>query len=99
MSQQKQVISCSSCGAYWADGSCTEGCEECGGYGMRRPCPICNGTCGMIWVREIEMSWSHHSAFWDGQCSLPQEQQMHLLMRQSEATFDDLIDGLEDVMK
>ena len=28
---------------------------ECGGYAMRRLCPICEGKCGREWIRDVGM--------------------------------------------
>eukprot|EP00056_Hartaetosiga_gracilis_P004935 m.79682 g.79682 ORF g.79682 m.79682 type:complete len:104 (+) comp11985_c0_seq3:989-1300(+) len=92
-------VSCSSCGASWEEGEVSHGCEECGGFGITRPCPICDGYCGSVWRRGVEMSWNHHMAYWDGECKLPPKEQMRLIARQSEASVDDLVDGLEDAMK
>ena len=46
---------CSSC---WYEGDYgSPNCVECGGYALERPCPICNGRCGRLWKRDIELVW------------------------------------------
>lgn len=30
-------------------------CFECGGYSMKRPCPVCDGKCNRIWRRDLTM--------------------------------------------
>ena len=44
-----------SCGSVWYDGVVGEGCLECGGYAMKRPCPVCGGQCGRMWTRSTDM--------------------------------------------
>lgn len=69
MSETKQVAAiCSSCGALWSDRAFTEGCEECGGGAMQRPCPLCSGTCGKYWRRAVIDSNTTKTAHWIGYC-------------------------------
>lgn len=37
-------------------GDCSQqGCVECGGYALERPCPVCGGRCGAVWKRDCEL--------------------------------------------
>ena len=44
-----------SCQASWYDDQTGSECEECGGYAMVRPCPVCEGMCNKRWQRDIDM--------------------------------------------
>ena len=44
-----------SCGSSWFHGTWTDGCKECGGFPMERPCCICGGKCCAVWARNISM--------------------------------------------
>ncbi len=44
-----------SCGRSWYSGEFSPECQECDGYAMHRPCPICHGYCGKMWQRNVEM--------------------------------------------
>ncbi|EGD75816.1 hypothetical protein PTSG_12656 [Salpingoeca rosetta] len=88
---------CTTCGACWFQQHWSPGCEECGGFAMLRPCPICEGRCGAIWKRSVAMSKSNKSAFWDGECGLSPEQQQLLLLRMEEGDVSDVVDMMEDV--
>ena len=44
-----------SCGSSWYQGAWSEGCKECGGFPMKRPCCICEGKCCAVWTRNIDM--------------------------------------------
>ncbi|XP_034934346.1 uncharacterized protein Pino isoform X2 [Chelonus insularis] len=60
--------SCFTCGVYWKADHVTIGCNECGGYGLKRPCPECDGQCQVMWKRNLTMSHSNHRAKWSGEC-------------------------------
>lgn len=47
--------SCFSCGVSWLDDHVSLDCSECGGYSRERPCPLCDGNCGVIWKRDFTM--------------------------------------------
>lgn len=47
--------SCFTCGVSWTDEHVSLDCHECGGYSSKRPCPLCNGICGVIWKRDFTM--------------------------------------------
>jgi hypothetical protein len=61
-------IRCTSCGALWTAGRFTDGCAECGGGAMERPCPWCDGTCGARWKRAVVDSHDAQEAHWIGGC-------------------------------
>ena len=44
-----------SCQASWYENQTGSQCEECGGYTMVRPCPVCEGMCSRRWRRNIDM--------------------------------------------
>lgn len=50
-----QMVSCFSCGVTWTDDHVSLDCKECGGYSLERPCPLCDGKCGVIWKRDFTM--------------------------------------------
>jgi hypothetical protein len=61
---------CTSCGAHWGAGRWSDGCEECGGGGMSRNCPICQGRCGTTVRRAVIDSNDERCAHWIGACGL-----------------------------
>jgi hypothetical protein len=63
-------IPCPSCGADWAAGEVQPECPCCGGFAMRRPCPVCGGRCGAIWERAVVDSMDEGEAHWVGSCRL-----------------------------
>ncbi|MFT4542906.1 MAG: hypothetical protein ACI841_005358 [Planctomycetota bacterium] len=62
--------SCQSCAAKWTENQHTEGCDECGGGGMERACPMCKGKCGSVWKRAPMDSQDEGTAHWLGSCAL-----------------------------
>lgn len=50
-----QLGSCFTCGVSWTDDHVSLDCSECGGYSMERPCPLCDGKCGVQWKRDFTM--------------------------------------------
>ena len=46
---------CSRCWSVWYLGQFSSNCEECGGFGMSRPCPVCEGRCGEEWKRDVSL--------------------------------------------
>lgn len=50
-----QMGSCFTCGVSWTDDHVSLDCSECGGYGLERPCPLCDGCCGTVWKRDFTM--------------------------------------------
>lgn len=55
-----QMGSCFTCGVSWTDDHVSLDCSECGGYSSERPCPLCDGNCGMIWKRDFNMVSGWH---------------------------------------
>ncbi len=55
---------CSLCGANWAEGRYTEGCEECDGGALLRPCGDCDGTRGVVLLRFVAASKQVGKARW-----------------------------------
>lgn len=49
------MVSCFSCGVTWTDDHVSLDCGECGGYSLERPCPLCDGKCGVQWKRDFTM--------------------------------------------
>lgn len=92
---------CHSCGTSWFGGQWNIHCSECGKGAMDTPCPICNGECGTMWRRNIEMSHSMGTAHWDGQCAYPEDRIRTLLLRNvlTQLTEDELSEALEDLGK
>jgi len=64
------AANCSSCGARWGVMAHGPGCAECGGGSLIRPCPECDGACGMR-ERDVAASWQHHVAHWRATCNQP----------------------------
>ena len=52
---RQQMGSCFTCGVSWTDDHVSLDCSECGGYSMERPCPLCDGKCGVQWKRDFAM--------------------------------------------
>lgn len=52
---RSQMVSCFSCGVTWTDDHVSLDCRECGGYSLERPCPLCDGECGVVWKRDFTM--------------------------------------------
>lgn len=50
-----QMVSCFTCGVTWTDDHVSLDCGECGGYSLERPCPLCDGKCGVLWKRDFTM--------------------------------------------
>ncbi|XP_055685251.1 protein pinocchio [Lutzomyia longipalpis] len=63
-----QMGSCFTCGVSWAEDHVSLDCSECGGYGLERPCPLCDGNCGSTWKRDFTMSHASGKARWQGSC-------------------------------
>jgi len=63
-----QMGSCFTCGVSWTDDHVSLDCSECGGYSCERPCPLCDGNCGMVWKRDFSMSHACGKARWLGVC-------------------------------
>ncbi|XP_037052250.1 protein pinocchio isoform X1 [Bradysia coprophila] len=63
-----QMGSCFTCGVSWTDDHVSLDCSECGGYSSERPCPLCDGNCGMVWKRDFNMSHTSGKARWLGVC-------------------------------
>ncbi|XP_071804081.1 uncharacterized protein [Asterias amurensis] len=89
---------CSTCHISWYEGRFTYGCEECGGFALKRPCPICTGKCQAIWTRETEMSHKMRLAHWDGDCRLPEdEKKVYFIRNFVESSEDVLTDAMNDL--
>ena len=68
-----RTAACLTCGAVWSEGRFTEGCEECGGGAMERPCLFCGGLCGNRALRAVSDSNDSHVSHWAmGRCRLPE---------------------------
>uniref|UniRef100_T1GVL4 Protein pinocchio n=1 Tax=Megaselia scalaris TaxID=36166 RepID=T1GVL4_MEGSC len=65
-----QMVSCFTCGVTWTDDHVSLDCAECGGYSLERPCPLCDGKCGVLWKRDFTMSHACSKAKWHGVCSI-----------------------------
>ncbi|XP_055916031.1 protein pinocchio isoform X1 [Eupeodes corollae] len=61
--------SCFTCGVSWTDDHVSLDCGECGGYSLERPCPLCDGQCGVQWKRDFTMSHACSKARWQGVCT------------------------------
>lgn len=90
---------CTLCWSIWCENMCTSSCMECGGYAMERPCPICQGRCGQIWKRDVEMSHSNNEAHWEGSCGLPEEQQKQFMINvlMDDGNEELVLDGMEQL--
>lgn len=58
---RQQMGSCFTCGVSWTDDHVSLDCSECGGYSLDRPCPLCDGVCGVQWKRDFTMVSSKSS--------------------------------------
>lgn len=63
-----QMGSCFTCGVSWTDDHVSLDCSECGGYSLERPCPLCDGQCGVQWKRDFTTSHASGKARWQGVC-------------------------------
>lgn len=52
---RQHMGSCMTCGVSWTDDHVSLDCSECGGYSIERPCPLCDGKCGVQWKRDFKM--------------------------------------------
>lgn len=52
---RQHIGSCFTCGVSWTDDHVSLDCSECGGYSIERPCPLCDGQCGVQWKRDFTM--------------------------------------------
>jgi len=68
---EMRAICCTSCGANWAEGIFTSGCQECGGGALDIACLQCGGRCGARWHRAVMDSQDEKDAHWVGECKLP----------------------------
>ncbi|KAK9711531.1 hypothetical protein QE152_g25415 [Popillia japonica] len=71
---RNQMSSCFTCGVSWTDDHVSLDCSECGGYAMERPCPICDGNCGVMWKRDLTKTHATSKARWLGECKLSRGQ-------------------------
>ncbi|KAL7741217.1 hypothetical protein ACLKA6_015107 [Drosophila palustris] len=65
---RQHIGSCFTCGVSWTDDHVSLDCSECGGYSLERPCPLCDGQCGVQWKRDFAMSHACSKARWVGVC-------------------------------
>ncbi|EDW12990.2 protein pinocchio isoform X1 [Drosophila mojavensis] len=65
---RQHLGSCFTCGVSWTDDHVSLDCSECGGYSLERPCPLCDGQCGVQWKRDFAMSHACSKARWVGVC-------------------------------
>lgn len=65
---RSQMGSCFTCGVSWVDEHVSLDCSECGGYSIERPCPLCDGMCGISWKRDFTLSHAASKAKWQGVC-------------------------------
>ncbi|XP_034670222.1 protein pinocchio isoform X2 [Drosophila subobscura] len=65
---RQHMGSCFTCGVSWTDDHVSLDCSECGGYSLERPCPLCDGQCGVQWKRDFAMSHACSQARWVGVC-------------------------------
>ncbi|XP_067007280.1 protein pinocchio [Anabrus simplex] len=65
-----QLNSCFTCGVSWHEDHVSLDCQECGGYSLERPCPLCDGQCSATWKRDLTMSHASGKARWEGSCVL-----------------------------
>ncbi|KAH8376961.1 hypothetical protein KR093_002365 [Drosophila rubida] len=73
---RQHIGSCFTCGVSWTDDHVSLDCSECGGYSLERPCPLCDGQCGVQWKRDFAMSHACSKARWVGVClSFPEAMQ------------------------
>ncbi|KAG5674995.1 hypothetical protein PVAND_004936 [Polypedilum vanderplanki] len=60
--------SCMTCGVNWKSDHFSFDCAECGGFGLTKPCQLCNGKCGNLWTRDFSMSHTYRIAKFNGTC-------------------------------
>ncbi|XP_077292269.1 protein pinocchio [Arctopsyche grandis] len=66
-----QINSCFTCGVNWSQQHVSLDCDECGGYALMRPCPLCEASaCGEMWKRDFTVSHASSKARWQGVCKL-----------------------------
>lgn len=95
---QRKIDTCHLCGESWYDGKAGVNCSECGGFPLRRTCPVCDGQCNKEWRRNVRLSHSFHVAHWDGICGLPPEIQRAFQLRKlTDSSEDTLSEGLQDL--
>nr|XP_014086554.1 protein pinocchio isoform X2 [Bactrocera oleae]XP_036225490.1 protein pinocchio isoform X2 [Bactrocera oleae]XP_036225491.1 protein pinocchio isoform X2 [Bactrocera oleae] len=82
---RQHMGSCFTCGVSWTDDHVSLDCSECGGYSLERPCPLCDGQCGVLWKRDFTMSHAYSKARWHGVCPSYQEAMAHLNPHESAA--------------
>ncbi|XP_067625069.1 protein pinocchio [Eurosta solidaginis] len=80
---RQHMGSCFTCGVSWTDDHVSLDCSECGGYSLERPCPLCDGQCGVQWKRDFTMSHACGKARWHGVCPSYQEAMTHLNPQES----------------
>ncbi|XP_004526606.1 protein pinocchio isoform X1 [Ceratitis capitata] len=85
---RQHMGSCFTCGVSWTDDHVSLDCSECGGYSLERPCPLCDGQCGVQWKRDFTMSHAYSKARWHGVCPSYQEAVTHLNPREVAATVN-----------
>ncbi|XP_011178423.1 protein pinocchio isoform X1 [Zeugodacus cucurbitae] len=83
---RQHMGSCFTCGVSWTDDHVSLDCSECGGYSLERPCPLCDGQCGVLWKRDFTMSHAYSKARWHGVCPSYQEAMAHFNPLESAAT-------------
>lgn len=66
--QPEGTFTCPDCGADWGAAEARDDCATCGGWGLARPCPVCDGACGAVWTRAVLDSLDAREAVWLGQC-------------------------------
>ncbi|KAJ9595782.1 hypothetical protein L9F63_013026, partial [Diploptera punctata] len=76
-----QLNSCFTCGVSWHDDHISLDCEECGGYSLERPCPLCDGRCTSTWKRDLTMSHASGKARWEGECKLRRQAEPTILFK------------------
>ncbi|XP_005181677.2 protein pinocchio isoform X1 [Musca domestica] len=74
---RQHMGSCFTCGVSWTDDHVSLDCSECGGYSVERPCPLCDGQCGVQWKRDFTMSHACGKARWLGVCPTYPEAAAH----------------------
>lgn len=98
---QRRLHTCGTCWSPWLDRVCRDDCMECGGFPLERSCPVCKGSCGRVWKRDVETSHSNHEAHWEGVCALPWEQQrLHLQLILNEDLTDEnsILDAMQSLV-
>lgn len=60
---------CPACKAEWFRHAHTHGCPCCGGGGLIRTCPHCEGACGTLFERDVRASCESGNAHWRGTCT------------------------------